>query len=141
MKLNIEDTIPVPVSEVYDAVVDPQRLANHFVDSASGAIIEGHYVNWNFGKSGQVDVRFTHVEKERVIEFSWPATGLTTYVQIQFEPLSASLTKIIITESEWKLDKDSVATAVVQTQGWTAFIDGLKAYLLFNINLREGKKL
>ncbi|MEO6728407.1 MAG: SRPBCC domain-containing protein [Candidatus Dojkabacteria bacterium] len=141
MKLNIEDTIRKPIAEIFDAIVDPSKLQNHFVNSSSGPLLEKKTVRWSFGESGEVDVRVTQLIPNALIEFTWAATGLTTEVQIRLEEISHNLTKIKITEGEWKLDKDSFAVGNEQTHGWTGFIDGLKAYLLFNINLREGKKL
>ncbi|MEP7103307.1 MAG: SRPBCC domain-containing protein [Candidatus Dojkabacteria bacterium] len=141
MKLTIEDKIPKPISEVYDAIVNPDKLINYFVTKTSNQIIEGKSASWDFGEEGQVTIRVTQLEKDKLIEFNWPATGLTTNVEIKLEEIDVNTTKIVISEGEWKLDKDSVSIMVGQTQGWTGFINGLKSYLLFNINLREGKKL
>ncbi|MFS8130367.1 MAG: SRPBCC domain-containing protein, partial [Candidatus Dojkabacteria bacterium] len=141
MKLHIEETIPKPIAEVYDAIVDPKKLVNHFVNATSGELQEKKSVRWSFGEGGEVDVRVTKLIPNALIELSWAATGLTTEVEIRVEEIGHNLTKIRITEGEWKLDKDSFAVGVEQTHGWTGFLDGLRAYLLFNINLREGKKV
>lgn len=141
MKIHIEETITKPIGEIFDAVVDPVKLKNYFVNSTSGPLQEKKTVRWSFGESGEVDVRVTTLIPDALIAFQWAATGVTTEVEIRFEAISAVLTKIRITESEWRLDKDAFAEAVEQAHGWTGFLDGLRAYLIFNINLREGKKL
>lgn len=141
MKLNIEETITKPIAEVFDAIVNPDKLKNHFVNATSGELLEKKTVRWSFGEFGEVDVRVTTLIPNALIAFQWAATGVTTEVEIRLEEISHGLTKIRISEGEWKLDKDAFAEAVEQSHGWTGFIDGLKAYLLFNINLREGKKL
>ena len=141
MKLTIEDTISKSAAEIFDAIVSPEKLTNHFVNSASGPLEEKKTIYWDFGPNGNANIRVMAITKNERIEFTWQATGLTTTVIIKLEPISVNNTKIIITEGDWRLDKDSVNLEIGQAQGWTGFIDGLKAYLLFNINLKEGKKL
>jgi len=141
MKLHIEETITKPIAEIFDAIVDPQKLTKHFVNATSGELQEKKTVRWSFGEFGEVDVRVTTLIPNALIAFQWAATGVTTEVEIRLEQISPILTKIGISEGEWKLDKDAFAEAVEQSHGCTGLIDNLKAYLLFNINLREGKKL
>lgn len=141
MKLRIEENIAVSINELFDAIVLGDKLKNHFVNNTSGDLQEKRTVRWNFGDQGEVDVRVMTLIPNALIAFQWAATGVTTEVEIRLEAITAKLTKITISEGEWRLDKDAFAEGIEQAHGWTGFIDGLKAYLLFNINLREGKKL
>ncbi len=139
IKAHIEDTIPKPVAEVFNAVIDARKLYQFFVSGASGNLVEGSTVSWDFGKYGKVDVVVKQIVANTIVVFEWAASGTNCTVEMIFESMGPHETAIKIIESGWPMDEEGVKKALGQTQGWTGFIDGLKAYLLFNINLREGR--
>lgn len=44
-----------------------------------------------------------------------------------------------ITETGWPMDDEGVARALEQTAGWVDFLCSMKAYLVYGVNLREGR--
>lgn len=132
--------IDKPISEVFDAVVNPDKISKYFVSSASASMIEGTTVTWSWadvGASGTVHVE--KVELDNRIVFQWPATPPNSNVELTFESLPDGATKVSAKETgNWTFDLPSVEAACGQTGGWMHMLLCLKAYLVHGINLREG---
>jgi uncharacterized protein YndB with AHSA1/START domain len=141
--VNVRERILKPVNEVFDAVVDPQKMSNYFVSSASGPIKVGK-VEWEFGDVGaKVSIDVLEVEDNRKIVLESSALGPRIRTTIKFAPDGPGATVVTITESKFPLTEEGVKLALGQNAGWTYTLCGLKAYVQFGINLRQGlnKKL
>ena len=129
-----------PISEVFDAVVNPNKISKYFVSAASAAMIEGTIVTWSWadiGASGTVYVE--KVEQDSRIVFQWCASAPNSYVELTFESLADGATKVSAKETgDWTFDVASVDAACEQTGGWMHMFLCMKAHLEFGINLREG---
>lgn len=142
MKVNFKHSIPTSIDRVFDAIVTSNKMSNYFISRADCDMIEGKTVKWQFSDVGaKIDIDVKKVEVNKLIQFSWSVTGKPTIVEIILEKANENNTAIQITEGEWDNNEQGISTAMQQTIGWTDFYDCLKAYLLFNINLRTGKKL
>ncbi|GEM_PF-95782 len=142
MNVNFKHSIPTSVNRVFDAIVTGSQMSNYFISQADGDMNEGKTVKWQFSDVGAtIDIDVKKIEVNKCIQFSWSVTGKPTIVKITLDKIDDNNTAIQITESDWKNNEEGISTAMQQTIGWTDFYDCLKAYLLFNINLRTGKKL
>lgn len=140
VQVRIKDRVLRPVAEVFGAIVDPGRLAGFFVSRASGPMKEGATVTWHFADVGAtVPATVKRVKQNELIAFEWAASGVTASVEITLEAINSTTTSVKIVEDGWPLDKQGVARALGQTQGWTDFLCSLKAYLYTGIKLREGR--
>jgi hypothetical protein len=57
---------------------------------------------------------------------------------VQFAADGPDATVVTVTEGRFALTEDDVKRALGQNAGWTYTLCGLKAYVQFGINLREG---
>jgi uncharacterized protein YndB with AHSA1/START domain len=138
--VKVKDKILKPIAEVFDAIVNPDKLSNYFISRASGPLKEGEPVTWFFDDvGGQVSVTVKVVKKNKLIQFEWAASGVKAQVDMVLTAIDSKSTSITITEKSFIFDKAGVSKALQQTQGWTDFICSMKAFLYCGINLRNGR--
>lgn len=139
--VNVENRILKPVNEVFDAIIDPAKMAHYFISSASGPMKAGSTVMWEFADVGaKVSVDVIEVEENRKVVYDWAASGIKTRVTIALQPGDPDTTDIAISEAEWPMDSEGVKRAMGQNAGWTFTMCCLKAYVQHGINLRLGTK-
>ncbi len=137
--VNVRERILKPVNEVFDAVVDPEKMSNYFISGASGPIQAGTTVIWEFADVGaKVSIDVLEVEENRKIVLESSALGPRIRTTIQFAADGPNATVVTVTESKFPLTEEGVKRALGQNAGWTYTLCGLKAYVQFGINLRTG---
>lgn len=144
IEVNVNTRILKPVSEVFEAVVDPSLLSQYFTSKSSGPLKSGTSVEWEFadvGAKGNVDV--VEVKENTEIILEWSAAAEKTRCTMKFSAEDANTTVLTITESKFSMDENGVHRAMGQTAGWTFFLACLKAFVQFDVRLRTGlnKKL
>ena len=83
--VKVKDKILKPIAEVFDAVVNPQKLSNFFISRASGPLEEGASITWFFDDiGGQLPVTVKTVRENELIAFEWAASGIKAKVSITF---------------------------------------------------------
>jgi uncharacterized protein YndB with AHSA1/START domain len=128
-----------PLGEVFDAIVDPDKMKHYFISGASGAMVPKTGAEWEFGDVGaKVHVDVVTVDEKEGIVFDWSACGLPTRVTIRLQPDDANATVVVVNESTFSFDEEGAKRALGQNAGWTYTLCCLKAYLQFGINLRVG---
>lgn len=134
--------ISKPTEEVFDAVVNSEKLCKYFTSTASASMTEGATLTWCWADVGAEGTVFVEeVEANRSIVFQWPATAPNRTVELTFESLPDGGTRISAKESgDWSfnLSMNSVEEACGQTGGWVHMFLCLKAYLEYGINLTQG---
>jgi len=141
MKVKFKDSINLPAEKIFDAIVDHVKMSKYFISAADSSIVEGRKIMWEWAdENAQQEIHVQKVEKNKLIRFEWEATGKPTITEIMLET-GNNKTIVNISEGEWNNDEQGGIKAMQQTQGWTDFFDCLKAYLLFNVNLRTGERL
>lgn len=131
--------IAKPAHEVYNAIVDDKLMSKYFITSASGPMVEGETVTWNFEDHGsQFDVQVLALERDSRIAFSWPCTGKVTHVEIVLKPIAdGSRTFIGVTESDWPVTVEGAKLMSGQVAGWMHMFLCIKGLLEFNVHLRD----
>jgi uncharacterized protein YndB with AHSA1/START domain len=128
-KLIVEDRIECPVKDVFHTIVTPDGLSSFFTSEASAAMAAGTTVTWRFGHADAAfDVLIGEIETDRLISWTWPGGEVT--IDLADED---GATRLTVTERLTGDGTDDAARAVGQTQGWTYFACGLRAYLLHGI--------
>ena len=144
MELNVKvtSTIFKPIEEVFDGIVNPNKISKYFTSASSGELKEGENIIWTFGDVGvALEIQVLELEKYHFISFKWGASGKMATVEIKLNTTDENHTDIEITESPYEMNEDDIQKVLQQTQGWTDFICSLKAYLYTGINLRNGKMM
>jgi uncharacterized protein YndB with AHSA1/START domain len=137
--VNVRERVLKPVSEVFEAIVDPARMSRYFISGASGPLESGKTVIWEFADVGaRVPVDVIEVEDCARIVFEGGSPRTRTTIRLTAE--SPDVTLVAINESRFPMDEPGVQRALGQTAGWTHFLCSLKAYVQYGINVRAGLK-
>lgn len=128
-----------PIAEVYDAIIDPDKMKNYFISESTGIMKEGEILQWSFPEfAGSFPVRIGKLEENKYISFSWnDIDGTETFVEINLEEPEPGLTFIRISEKERNNDEVGINWLMRNTEGWANFLACLKAWMEYGIHLRK----
>ena len=128
-----------PIEIVYDAIVDPNKMCNYFLESGSARLDSQDTIEWKFPEFAEVFPVFgKKVQPYEYISFDWNISAPDMLVEIFLEKTSPMITVVRIKESKFKENEEGIKQAIGQTEGWANFLACLKAYLEYGINLRNG---
>ena len=141
-KLEIKTALKIQKSahEVFEAIVDPQKMSNYFIATSTGRMEAGKTLTWKFPEFDlQFPVYIDKVELDKLISYRWNdyEDGAETRVEIALEQKKGE-TLVTITEKERELNEKGIQWLKGNTGGWANFLACLKAYLEYGINLRKG---
>jgi uncharacterized protein YndB with AHSA1/START domain len=139
LKVNIHMGILKPVHDIFEAIVDPEKMKKYFISKSTGRIEGGKTLKWTWEDfDAEHEIKVKQVEKDKLVSFSWDGSGVECTVNISFASKEANKTLVKITEEEWTPDFEGANRCIGQVEGWTHFLCCLKAYLEHGINLRVG---
>jgi uncharacterized protein YndB with AHSA1/START domain len=142
LKFTVHTKIQKPISEVFEAVYNPDKLSQFFTTGgSSGPLDEGSTVTWAWHDyPGTYPVDVVKMVPNSLIALEWATTsgGYSTLTEIAFEELSPAETLVKITESGWKADEQGLKDSYGNCYGWTEVLCCMKAWLEYGINLRKG---
>ncbi|HKP31803.1 MAG TPA: SRPBCC domain-containing protein [Chitinophagaceae bacterium] len=140
-KLEIKASLKIqkPIHEVFEGIVDPEKMKNYFIVKSSGRIEEGKTLTWEFSEVDmQFPVRVRKVESDKFISFEWDdLDGTATTVEMTFTNKQDG-TLVTVIEKSRDNDQAGIDWLKRNTEGWANFLACLKAYLEYGINLRKG---
>ena len=126
-----------PVSEVFEAFVNPAITSQFWFTKSSGRSQEGKQIRWDwemYNHSIQVSVKTIEENKRILIE--WGAYGTPTSVEWVFTSRSDNTTFVSVTNSGFRGDGGEVVKhALDSTGGFALLLAGAKAFLEHNITL------
>jgi len=151
MRFTVSAHISRPVEEVFESVVDPEKLSAFFTTGgANGRITSGAEVMWDFHDfPGAFPVTVINVEANKEIILDWEATdgmddtgcgtgaGYNTRVIMKFSALDDGRTLVSISEDGWKDTEPAVKASYGNCEGWTQMLCAMKVWNEHGINLRE----
>lgn len=137
LSARVELAVAKPPSVVFEAIIDPEKMAKYFITSGDRRMAAGQVVRWCFDDHGgaKLDVKVLELDADRRVAFLWPATGADTRVDVRLTA-AASGTTVEVTEGTWAVSDEGISGLTQQTQGWMHFLCCLKAWLEHGINLR-----
>ena len=151
LKFEVSGRIARPVDEVFEAVVNPEKLSGYFTTGgAKGRLETGATVTWDFADfPGAFPVQVVEVEKNRRIILRWDAGDTAgepggkegtyqTLVTMRFEALEDGRTLVSISEEGWRQTPEGFRSCLSNKGGWMHMLCCLKAYTEHGINLRDG---
>ncbi|ABI76345.1 conserved hypothetical protein [Hyphomonas neptunium ATCC 15444] len=151
LKFEVSGRIARPIDEVFEAVVNPEKLSGYFTTGgARGRLETGATVTWDFADfPGAFPVYVAEVEKNKRIILHWDASDTAaerggeaghyqTQVTMRFEALEDGRTLVSIAEEGWRQTPEGLKSTLSNKGGWMQMLCCLKAFLEHGINLREG---
>lgn len=128
--------IQKPIDEVFEAIVNPDKITNYFIAKSSGRMETGKELIWEFGDfPGEFPVKVREVIANKSISFVWDED---TVVHITLDQQPDKSTVVKITEGDKELSEENLRWLTDNTSGWTNFLDCMKAYLEYGVYLRKG---
>ena len=138
MRLESNATIQIqkPVEEVFEGIVNPEKMTKYFISESSGRLETGKDVIWKFPEfDDKFPVKEIKIETNRSISFVWDPE---TVVKITLEKLPDNSTIVRVNENGKELNEDNLKWALENSGGWANFLACMKAYLEYGIQLRKG---
>lgn len=132
-----EMLIRKPVSEVFQAFIDPEVTRKFWFTKGSEKLEQGKSVVWTWEMYGfSLTVLTKIIEKNKRIIIEWGNKGEETIVEWIFTSLNEKETFVSITNSNFQGEIDKIITEVRNsTEGFTLVLAGAKAYLEHQIQL------
>lgn len=124
-----------PVSEVFQAFIDPTVTTNFWFTKSSGKLEKGKTLTWEWEMYGvSTNVTVVDIVQNKLISTKWgdPETN----VEYHFEKYSEDSTYVTIRNFGFDQQGNELIEAIKDnTGGFTTVLDGLKAYLEHGLNL------
>ena len=91
--------IAAGMHEVYEAIVDPAKMANYFISRSTGRMEEGKTLTWHFPEFAEgFPVRIGKMEKDSYITYNWDVDGKELLVEITLSDAGNGTTLVRVTE-------------------------------------------
>lgn len=139
IKAKVQLGILKPAEEIFDAIVNPDKMTKYFISESTGKMESGKTLTWKWTDYvGEHEIKVGKIEQDKVVSFEWNGSGLNCVVVITLESKGENKTLVKITESDWPADYKGANQCMGQVEGWTHFLLCMKAYLEYGIDLRTG---
>ncbi|MFD1314901.1 SRPBCC domain-containing protein [Namhaeicola litoreus] len=136
LETNSSIQIQKPVEEVFEGIVNPEKMTKYFISESSGRLVTGKEVIWKFPEfEDKFPITDIKIETNRSIFFVWDPE---TVVKITLEKLADQSTLVRVNENGKEFNEDNLKWALDNSGGWANFLACLKAYLEYGIQLRKG---
>lgn len=130
--------IQKPIHEVFEAIVDPDKMSNYFIAYGSDRMEENKQVTWRFPELEEdVPVRIGKIIKDEYISYHWDNGKNEMLVEMKLTQRGSD-TVVVITEKSAKNDETGIKWLAGNTEGWANFLACLKAWVEYGIHLRKG---
>ena len=130
-----------PVGEVFDAIVNPDKMKNYFISRSTGCMNEGETLVWQFPEmETEFMIKVGTIEKDKYISYYWDGAmdGEQTFVEMNLQGADSDHTFISITEKSKANNEQGIKWLKSNTEGWANFLACLKAWMEYGIRLRKG---
>ena len=139
LEINCAMQIQKPIHEVFDAIVNPEKMACYFIETSTGTMEEGKNLIWKFPEFDfECPVKVEKVEDNKYVSFYWVNSGIDLLVEITLSEKENNSSLVTITEKSMKNNEAGLKWLSGNSFGWSNFLSCLKAFLEYGINLRKG---
>lgn len=139
LEINVAMQISKPVNEVFEAIVNPEKMINYFISESTGMMEEGKNLIWKFPEFDfECPVRVGKIEKDKYISYYWENSGKELFVEMILTERENNFTLVSISEKSMENNEVGLKWLSGNSFGWSNFLACLKAYLEYGINLRKG---
>jgi uncharacterized protein YndB with AHSA1/START domain len=132
-----EMLIRKPVSEVFEAFVDPAIMSNFWFSTGSHRLEVGTKLEWHWDMYGfSVPANVNAIEPEQRILLEWGAYGATTTLEWLFKARPDGTTFVTLKNFGFGgTSEEVVQQAIDATEGFTFVLAAAKAFLEHGIHL------
>lgn len=121
--------IAKPAKEVFEAIVDPEKIGNFWFSSSSERWAPGKTIKLRYDEySAEGDITVKEIVQDKRIAFEWDY-GTMHLVTITFTEVDELNTIVEVNEEGFSDDKDSIPLLVGNKEGWVYMLTCLKGYL------------
>jgi uncharacterized protein YndB with AHSA1/START domain len=139
LEINVAMQISKPINEVYEAIVNPEKMCNYFISQSTGRMEEGKTLTWKFPEFDiEVPVKVVKSDENSLVSFYWENSSKDLLVEIKLSTVGDNFTLLKISEKSMENNEAGLKWLSGNSFGWSNFLACLKAYLEFGINLRKG---
>ena len=139
LEINCAMQIQKPIHEVFEAIVNPEKMTNYFISSSTGTMEKGKNLIWKFPEFDfECPVKVGKIEQNKYVSFYWENSGVDLLVEITLSEKENNSTLVTITEKSMKNNEIGLKWLSGNSFGWSNFLACLKAYLEYGIDLRTG---
>ena len=136
LESNATIQIQKPIEEVFEGIVNPEKMTKYFISESSGRLESGKEVIWKFPEfEDKFPIKEIKIVNNSSISFVWDPE---TVVIITLEKLPDDSTIVRVNENGKELNDDNLKWALENSGGWANFLACMKAYLEYGIQLRKG---
>ena len=125
-----------PISEVFDAFINPEITTKFWFTKSTGKLEEGETVEWAWEMFGhKAKVHVISMVSNTYIKIQW-GDDLDAIVEWNFKPIGSDKTFVTITNTGLKGTTDEIMAQIRDaTGGFTWVLAGAKAYLEHGLEL------
>lgn len=128
--------IQKPIEEVFEGIVNPEKMINYFISESNGRMEIGKELIWKFPEFPiEVPVKNIKTEINSSVSFIWDPETVVTII-LEAQPDKSTVVKV--TEDGKTFSEKNLKWAIGNTEGWANFLACMKAYLEYGIQLRKG---
>lgn len=139
LEIQVAMQIQKPINEVFEAIINPEKMSNYFISKSTGTMEEGKLLVWNFPEFDfDCPIRVGKIEKNNYISYYWSMDDIELLVEMTLTTRENNTTLVSITEKSRNNDEKGIKWLSGNSFGWSNFLACLKAYLEYDINLRKG---
>ena len=139
LEINVAMQISKPINEVFEAIVNPEKMCNYFISESTGRMEAGKNLIWKFPEFDmEVPVKIEKIEQNSFISYYWENSGKNLLVEMKLYTVGDNFTLVKISEKSMENNDAGLKWLSGNSFGWSNFLSCLKAYLEYGINLRKG---
>ncbi|MFC4740123.1 SRPBCC domain-containing protein [Flavobacterium ponti] len=139
LEIKVAMQIQKPIHEVFEAIVNPEKMVNYFISESNGIMQEGKELIWKFPEFDfDCPVRVGKIEKDKFISYYWMIDDIELLVEMTLTEKENNSTLVSITEKSMENNEKGLKWLSGNSFGWSNFLSCLKAYVEYGINLRKG---
>ena len=139
LEIEVAMQIQKPIHEVFEAIVNPEKMANYFISESTGKMEEGTELIWKYPEFDfDCPVRIGKIENNKYISYYWTMEEQELFVEMTLTEKENNSTLVSITEKSMENNEKGLKWLSGNSFGWSNFLSCLKAYLEYGINLRKG---
>ena len=128
LEINVAMQISKPINEVFEAIVNPEKMCNYFISQSTGRMEEGKNLIWKFPEFDmEVPVKVVKIEKDSLISYYWENSGQNLLVEMKLSTVGNNSTLIKISEKSMENNEAGLKWLTGNSFGWSNFLACLKA--------------
>ena len=136
LESNATIQIQKPIEEVFEGIVNPEKMTKYFISESSGRLESSKDVIWKFPEfEDKFPVKEIKIVNNSSISFVWVPE---TVVIVTLKKLPNDSTIVRVNENGKEFNDDNLKWAIENSGGWANFLACMKAYLEYGIQLRKG---